>query len=209
MKDESLLFDRFNSLWARYTGHTRIGLWSIKNAEKKALEMLKTINLPKNSHILDLGCGTGRSMKAFKDEGFSNIVGIDCSQESLKLCQENGLIINRDIFLMDGAHTTFKDGEFDLVFSEGVLEHYKSFSPLVIEMARISKGYIMLVQPSHFSLFGILVFIVTHFFRDNVWEHSYRKKDYCSPFERMGLHLRLFGKTLLGEHIILLFEKSS
>ena len=51
-------------------------------------------------------------MELFKENGYTNIIGIDIVKE----CE--------DCIVMDAKKTRFDDNEFDLVFAEGFLEHF-------------------------------------------------------------------------------------
>lgn len=165
----------------------------------------------RNELILDIGCGLGRTTLFFRNIGLRNTIGIDWSIEGLKVCEKNDLKINKDVFLMDCQKTSFKDRYFKLVFSEGILEHFKDFFPLVKEMARISNKYIYVLQPNHFSLCGKLrVFVLNSLLKgkDAAFpELTYKMDDFIESFKRVGFELVLQKNTLLANYTVLLFEK--
>jgi tRNA A22 N-methylase len=77
-----------------------------------------------------------------------------------------------------------------LVFSEGLLEHFKDMQPIVDEMCRISKKYVLVLQPNHttaslrrwlYRLFEIL--FVSIFRREHVYEIPYTIEDYEKGFK--------------------------
>lgn len=175
-------------------------------------KILLELELSKKSKILDVGCGEGRTLTYFREIGFNNLIGIDTSISALKLCEGRGFKISKDVFIMDASNTTFKDNEFDLVFAEGFLEHFKNVEPFVKEISRVCKKYILLIQPNHFSIFGkILNFIMENFSRSHVKEYDYRINDFIYFFNNFGFEL----KFVRGSHInlpidtsnIILFEK--
>ena len=165
----------------------------------------------RNERILDIGCGLGRTTLLFRNIGLKNTIGIDWSIEGLKVCDKNGLKINKDVFLMDSQKTSFKDEYFKLVFSEGILEHFEDFSPLVKEMARISSKYIYVLQPNHFSLCGRLRILVLSSLlkgKDEAFpELSYKMDDFIEAFKKVGFELILKKNTLFTNYTVLLFEK--
>ena len=48
------------------------------------------LNLPRDSKILDIGCGTGLVARILSREGFKDISGVDASANFLKLAAEDG-----------------------------------------------------------------------------------------------------------------------
>lgn len=65
--------------------------------------------LPKDPKVLDVGAGTGRDLKYFKEEGI-NAIGIDVSEGLIKEAKKRN---NIEIQNMDFRKTTFKDESFD------------------------------------------------------------------------------------------------
>jgi ubiquinone/menaquinone biosynthesis C-methylase UbiE len=186
--------------------------------EKKSIRriLLKEIGLPKNSSIIDIGCGEGRTLSYFREFGLKNSIGIDFSNSALKICEIRGFVIDKDVFLMDALKTRFKNNSFDLVFAEGLLEHYENFLPIAKEMTRLSKKYIMITQPDHFSITGkILNTLISRFWKEVVKEYDYRIKDFIDTFDKLGFKI----KIMTGPHLnnlnfldtskILLFEKET
>lgn len=108
---------------------------------------------------------------------------------------------------MDGTKTSFKDSEFELIFSEGILEHFIDFSPFVKEMCRISSKYVLLAQPNHFSLAGKIITFLSDHLRQNVKEYDYKVSDFVSIFEKNGFYLKEKKDTPLRDYWIFLFEK--
>lgn len=163
--------------------------------------------------VLDIGCGLGRTVLFFRKIGLKNTIGIDWSIEGLMVCQGQGLEINKDVFRMDCRQTSFDNGHFRLVFSEGILEHYEDFTPLVREMARISNAYIYILQPNHFSLCGKLRVIVLSKtlkgLNEAFPELSYGMEDFIDSFEKTGFKLIQRKNTFFANYTALLFKKAS
>jgi len=193
--------------WKNYHGVTKIGDWSQRQALSKLFLVIKKERIKKNIKIVDVGCGEGRTLKAFISWGYKNIFGIDNTIESLKICQKNGLKIGKDVFLVEATKTNFIDREFELVFSEGLLEHFKDPSLAIKEICRISKKYILLIQPNHYSLYGLAISVLGYFLRNNIREYSFSKNYFIQRFKNLGFVLKLEKYTPLGEFFILLFER--
>ncbi|MDP3888625.1 MAG: class I SAM-dependent methyltransferase [bacterium] len=209
MKDENKNLRKvWAEYWRNYQGVTKIGAWSQGQALEKVLTILCKKIKNKKLKIIDLGCGEGRTLLEFKKNGFVNIIGVDYTKESLKICQKKGLILNKDIFFDDALKTRFNNCEFDLVFSEGLLEHYKDPTNAIFEMARISKKYILIIQPNHFSFYGLTIALLGPFLRNNVREFSFTKKYFVRKFKNVGFKLEAEEYTPCGEFFILLFVRN-
>ncbi|MBI5701263.1 radical SAM protein [Candidatus Saganbacteria bacterium] len=210
MKNETKkLYENWDNFWSKKEGPTRIGQFLMNlsiDAVKKTLDR-NSDNIKHDAKILDIGCGSGRTLNIFRRWGYSNIIGIDNSVESVKRCIDYGFEKDKDVFVMDGTHTSFKDNEFEVVFSEGILEHFLDFSGFAKEMARISSKYILLIQPNHFSFFGKTINFLSDHLRQNVKEYSYKIDDFILAFQKNGYKLKEKRDTPLADFWILLFEK--
>lgn len=72
-------------------------------------------------------------------------------------------------------------------------------------MSRLSKKYILITQPNHFSLFGkFLTFFHRHC---EVYEYSYTIDDFIKVFRRYSMKLVLIKSYNFNEQVALLFEK--
>ncbi len=77
-----------------------------------------------DDQVLDLGCGNGRLLEAFKDKEI-NYLGVDNSQELIKLAQINypeHKFIGGDILKLD----SIANNKFDFIFCLATLQHIPS-----------------------------------------------------------------------------------
>jgi len=74
--------------------------------------------------VLDLGCGNGRHVTFFAQQGF-RVAGIDISERAIEWardwCRREGLPC--DLRVGDITRLPFGDGTFDVAVSHGVLDH--------------------------------------------------------------------------------------
>ena len=76
-------------------------------------EILPLINLPKSARILDIGCGSGSFLKALSEQGYTEIAGIDLSEEQVKLAHQLGVTQVQQGDLVDFLNAA--DHKFDLI----------------------------------------------------------------------------------------------
>jgi len=74
------------------------------------------INPVPDWRILDMTCGAGRHMRAFKEMGFLNVIGADLSTELLKESREL-LGLDTHLIQYDMRHFPFRDKSFDLILN--------------------------------------------------------------------------------------------
>jgi SAM-dependent methyltransferase len=89
--------------------------------------------------LLDVGCGTGRSLSYFRSE-FPELTlrGTDPSSEMLQIAIErNG--IPAEWLDVNGDRLPYEDAAFDVAVATGVLHHVASPELLIGEMLRVSK----------------------------------------------------------------------
>lgn len=81
-------------------------------------------HLPKNKDaaILDLGCGTGSMLGALKSEGYTNILGIDVSEDQIRVAAEMGVTetIQGDIH----DHLLEQREAYDVIIGIDIIEHF-------------------------------------------------------------------------------------
>jgi len=126
------------------------------------------LNLPKDAHILDLGCGPGYFLDEMQTRGYTNVTGVTLSPGDIKLCEDKGHRIKKyDLSFLpqkDGYH----DESVDFIFLRHALEHspFPIFS--LVEYNRVlkqgSKIYIEVPAPdcdrkhewnlNHYSILG-------------------------------------------------------
>lgn len=184
-----------------------LGIW----LRRKRLDIIRTIisNLDREYSVIDLGCGAGTTLRLFRDMGFNNSVGIDFVQDSLTRCEEVGFVQGKDVFIMDARETTFPDRYFDVVFSEGLWEHFSDPHNHIVEAARICRKYIIVIQPNHYSLVGWLMFAGWKLFassKGGIKEYSFRLSYFEEELKKQGFR-QIYVTSVLGEQAILVFRR--
>ena len=144
-----------NEAWDKY--------WQIKTLKRRAIEFIRTSYFtrifvgivkkgqPAGALILEAGCGSGSYLRMLDKLGFK-AVGLDYSMGSLEIASRNcSRLAQGDIF-----NLPFKSKTFDVVFNQGVMEHFNDsqFIDALRQMSRICKQIVVIV-PSCYSLFRI------------------------------------------------------
>jgi len=198
----------WNKAWDKYHPNL-LG----RKLHKERIKVLKEVlTIPKTSVIIDVGCGCGDTLSIIRGLGYQNSIGIDASVNSMIVCQKKyGFEPDVDIFFKDAMQTGYPDKYVDMVFSQGMLEHYDNFDDfrkIIGEICRISRKWVLLLQPDQDSLFGLI---------KKLWENTghsswasefyYSKKYYVDRMKAHGFKLVKSGSINWKEEMYLLFER--
>jgi len=111
------------------------------------------ITLDPSMSLLDVGCGNGFFTYYFNS--FCHTTGVDYSFKMLEL---NPV---KQKCMMDANILGFKDNTFDIVFCHAMLHHVLNISSVLDEMARVSKKYVIILEPNRNNplmfLFSLIV----------------------------------------------------
>lgn len=161
-----------DNVWEKVFSGRDLSYSEACNTQGKLFEMVKIGFLeeifPKKGKMLEVGCGTAFVSLYFAKRGFS-VYCLDSNQKILGVAQNNFKKEGKKgIFVLGNAEKLpFKTGEFDVVTSFGLLEHFVDPGKAISEMARVcKKGGIVFadIVPDRFSvqtLGNIFNFIVT------------------------------------------------
>jgi SAM-dependent methyltransferase len=89
--------------------------------------------------VLEVGAGSGRDLLALAKEGAIGLV-LDYSPASLELVRRQAEAQGVPVLLVqaDALKMPFRDGTLDVVFHQGLLEHFRDPMPLLRENARVT-----------------------------------------------------------------------
>jgi SAM-dependent methyltransferase len=126
------------------------------------------IDLPKDAHILDLGCGPGYFLDEMKEREYTNVYGVTLSPGDISICEGKGHTIKKYDLSFLPQKDGYYDESVDFIFLRHALEHspYPIFS--LMEYNRVlkqgAKIYIEVPAPdcdrkhefnlNHYSIFG-------------------------------------------------------
>jgi SAM-dependent methyltransferase len=101
-------------------------------------------HIPLRGRILDVGCGNGVFTGRLARDG-GEVIGLDFSPHLLAESD------HRPLTCGDVAALPFADGTFDVVFEANVLHHVGDRLAVVREMARVSRRYLVLIEPNRYN----------------------------------------------------------
>jgi len=125
--------------WDKFWEYGDVG---ITPTRKNLFKRFEALRLLQNAKILDVGCGSGTLAKFWEQRGYY-VIGLDISDKSLKISHGKGIKCVKG----NAEELPFKNDTFDLVYSDGLLEHFLDPKPIIKEIFRVSKKYVCTIVP--------------------------------------------------------------
>jgi SAM-dependent methyltransferase len=176
--------------WESYWGSKEKADDVYSNSDRIARNLDKVVSL-RNLSVLEIGAGTGRDSIPLADRG-ATVYQLDYSHESLRLMK--GASGDRNITQI-GADTfrlPFRDNTFDIVFHQGLLEHFRPAEAerMVREQLRIVKpgGYLVVDVPQRYHPYTVMKHVLIFFdawFAG--WERSFSYVELKKMFTEAGV----------------------
>lgn len=181
--------------------------WSSKDVSSKHKRHLKKQSymsyytekyLPKNSSIIEGGCGLGQVVSELHMTGYQ-VIGVDTAEETLDRVKK--LFPKLPVEVGDVTKLKFKDSYFDGYWSLGVIEHDPDGYDLIIkEMLRVIKpgGYLFLTFPWMNLIrrikYHLGIYPAKHTDGSDSSETFYQ---YILPSQQVIMHLEKLGFTII------------
>jgi len=149
----------YEVFWARFDGPLATQLAIHSNSRRPLLKLLSRL-LPESRapRTLEVGCGT--ALDSCLLAGFHpalSAYACDLSQKAVQVARKYAEQLGAGLRAFAGDLTAlpFADGEFDLVFSQGVLEHFRDPEPAVREQVRVLRpnGALVVDVPQKFNVY--------------------------------------------------------
>lgn len=144
--------------------------------------------------VLEVGAGSGRDSLALAAAGAHTFV-LDYSPASLALVREQARARGLTVHMVraDARAMPFRDGTFDVVFHQGLLEHFRQPRPMLDENARVTArgGFVVVDVPQTFHLYTVLkqaLMLVNRWFAG--WETQFTPHELEGLVSAAGLRVR-------------------
>jgi len=165
-------------------------------------------SLDSEMSIIDMGCGAGTTLTILRSLGFDKAIGIDYSSEAIKRCEALGFVEGKDVFNIDAVDTKYPDKKFDVVFEEGLWEHFEDPSPFVKEAARITGKWMLIIQPNHFTPLGALLHWAWKVFKGGgIFEYSFHINYFIELLDKHGFSMVDRRRDCFWAQDVILFKR--
>jgi len=127
--------------------------WWFQGRAHFILGLLRRIRVPVSAAILEIGCSAGPLIRRLYAAGFSNVTGIDLSEDAIQRCHAAGLA---NTVVMDATDPQYKEQSFDVLIASDVLEHICDEGAALRNWLRILKpgGHLLVCVPAFMFLWS-------------------------------------------------------
>jgi|GEM_PF-105431 len=117
-------------------------------------EVLRTLPELRGRRLLEVGAGTGREGHGFAERG-AQVTLLDISWEALRLSR--GVSSLPQFVRGNALSAPFADATFDVVYHQGLLEHFREPMPLLRENFRLLKpgGFLLCDVPQRYHVYTL------------------------------------------------------
>jgi len=144
-------------------------IWNFSDERKRLVKMLQPI--PRDTPILDVGCGYGRNLELLRQFGFTNLTGVDINRDLVEQASARGFSCFLPEQIGEG------NGEYGLLLMSHIVEHFE-----FTDLRMFIENYL------RFLCDGGKLVIVTPLFHNNF----YNDFDHVKPYLPMGFAM-VFG----------------
>jgi ubiquinone/menaquinone biosynthesis C-methylase UbiE len=187
--------------WTRFW-RERADIDAVYDTEGRVVEQILAEGDVRGMRALEVGAGSGRDSVALAERGARAVV-LDYSRASLDVARTVAARAGVPLQLVraDALCLPFRNGAFDVVFHQGLLEHFRDPMPLLRENSRaLRDGGLLLVDvPQRYHLYTaakhVLIGIGKWFAG---WETEFTIGELTRLIERCGLRVtRRYGRWMI------------
>ena len=144
----------------------------------------------KQLKALEVGCGTAIDGCLLAEDSRLMVVGLDQQMGALQVATRIASTFKRQpVFVAgDAGALSFPDETFDLVFSQGLLEHFREPLPFLSEQARVLKpsGSLVVDVPQKFAGLGFYSLRKQWKIQKGTWEWGWETQYSYPELKRLG-----------------------
>ncbi|MBI4722300.1 MAG: class I SAM-dependent methyltransferase [Candidatus Stahlbacteria bacterium] len=109
--------------------------------------------------VLEVGCGSSIDTHIIAQKIDGQVWGVDISQKAIEIAHQVSKYFDKKVILdvQDVRRLKFEDNFFDLVFSQGVLEHLDDINKAIEEHLRVLKpgGILVINVPQKYTVYTL------------------------------------------------------
>lgn len=194
----------FDRIYADGDFHRMSDIVERHRSERRRFYELLTSNVGEGQggdhpRVLEIGCGTAIDSLALAEATNCRAYGIDLSIEAIKTALQASSTFTVGIILAqaDVHELPFKEETFDLVFSQGVLEHFSDPRSVIEEQRRVlrSGGRLVISVPQKYTAYTLAK---RHRIRKGTWPWGYESEFSFRALRSLGDSLGLRMKAVIG-----------
>jgi len=144
--------------WTRFW-RERAAIDDVYPTEGRVVEPILAETSVRGKRVLEVGAGSGRDSVALAEAGATSIL-LDYSMASLEVARGVAARTGQPVHLVraDALRMPFRDASIDVVFHQGLLEHFRDPLPLLRENVRVlaPDGILLVDVPQRFHLYTVL-----------------------------------------------------
>ena len=157
------------------------------------IKIIRNLNLPYDSKILDAGCGGGYLLNEIYKIGYNSVFGFDASVSGIEIAKKNYPHLKENFFLHNAYELNLPKNipnEYNMVISMEVIEHLYSPEKNLNNLNKwlVNNGILIITTPYNGYLKNLVIALLnkfdTHF--NPLWE---------------GGHIKFFSKNTLEKLI--------
>jgi len=149
---------------------------------------------PRGKLVMEVGAGSGRDSLELAREG-ARVIVLDYSRPSLATVKRLSERLGVEVMFVcgDGLNLPFRDDTLDVVFHQGLLEHFRDPMPLLVENTRVLApgGHLLVDVPQTFHPYTVLkkaLIAIDRWFAG--WETQFTVAELEALLRRAGLEVR-------------------
>ena len=165
------------------------------NADRVLSHLQNAVNLSEKK-IMEVGAGTGRDGLRLVDLG-ATVFLLDYSDRSLAMMKEIITQENKQVFLIkaDAEALPIKENALDVIFHQGLLEHFRDPMPLLNENFRVlNRGGVCLIDvPQRYHIYTVIkhiLILLNAWFAG--WETEFSARQLGKLVRGVGFEVRSF-----------------
>ena len=159
----------------------------------RIIEQLANVTDLKNKWVLEVGAGSGRDSFNLVEQG-AKVITLDYAKSSLDVIKDIVDTTGRNVILVqaDAFRLPFKENSVDIIFHQGLLEHFTNPQGILSENYRVMKtgGFTLADVPQKYHLYTVvkhILILLNKWFAG--WETEFSKKQLEGLFTNCGFSI--------------------